>query len=222
MNLTGRLAPVVLAVAFGLISVPLVAFGLVQPLPEWQQDSVEAPTIEFGSALLLAFFSAVTAAVVGGVVGGTLVRLRPVAAVLVALGTAWPIGIGMLSITAAIFQIPIKLGVYCIDQCDETITNGEPWSGFEAYPQSLWGGAVFVLPVVIALVLLGIVVWLSKRGRAVAPMIVMVGAYGSLHAMSVFDGNGIPFASLALGTLVWAIKLRQPATAPIELQAAPA
>jgi hypothetical protein len=215
MNLSGPRTPVLLAIGLGLLSVPLVAAGLIQPLPEWKQQIVEAPPLGFVGATVLALASALTASLVGGSLGGTLVRTRPVAAVLVALATAWPLGIGMLSITGAALGIQIRAGVLCIDTCNAMVTSEDGFSGFSAYPESLLGAAVFVVPIVLAVILLAVAVWLALRGRMMAGVIVIVGAYAALHAMSIFGGNGIPFACLAIGVTIWARLLHRADLNPV-------
>ena len=207
MTLAGRWGPVLLALAFGLLSVPLVAASLVQPLPDWEQEIVHAPQVGWPQALLLALVSAVTASVVGASLGGQLVRSRPVAAALVAIGTAWPVGIGMLSITAAVFGIGLRVGILCIDTCTPEITSADPLSGFAAYPQSLLGAAVFGVPLVVFIILMVVAWWLSRRHRFLAGVVLTIVGYGALHVFSVSLGGGIAFACLAFGTVIWATRL---------------
>ena len=210
MTLAGRWGPVLLALAFGLLSVPLVAASLVQPLPGWEQRIVHAPQVGWPQALLLALVSAVTASVVGGSLGGQLVRSRPVAAALVAIGTAWPIGIGMLSITAAASGIGLRIGVMCIDTCTPEITSADPLSGFAAYPQSLRGAAVFVVPLVVFSILMVVAWWLGRRRRFLAGIVLTVVAYAVLHVWSVLLGGFIAFVCIAIGVVIWAAVLSRP------------
>ena len=208
--LAGRWGPVLLALAFGLLSVPLVAASLVQTPQDWQQEIVHAPPVGWFEALLLALVSAVTAAVVGGSFGGRLVRSRPDAAVLVAIGVAWPVGIGMLSITAAAFGIGLRVGILCIDTCTPEITNANPLSGFVAYPQSLLGAAVVAVPVVAFIVLMAVAWWLGRRRRFLAGIVLTVVAYAVLHLWSILLGGFIAFACLAIGVVIWGTVLHRP------------
>lgn len=209
MNLAGRWGPVVLATTLGLLSVPLVAAWLVQPLPAWQQEIVDAPPLNWLDALLLSLVSAVTASIVGGSLAGTLVRSRPVAATLVAIGTAWPIGIGMTSITAATVGIGFRAGIFCFDTCSPEITNLDPLSGFAAYFTSVQGAVFFVVPPIVSILLLAVAMWLARRGRFVAGIVLTVGAYAVLHIWTIVTGGGGAFACLAIGVMAWAIVLHQ-------------
>ena len=146
VTLAGRWGPVLLAVAFGLPSMPLVWSLLVQPPPESQQIIVGAPPVGWLDALLLSMASVATASVAGGSLGGILVRSRPLAAALVAIGTAWPVGIGMLSIAAAALGIEVRIAIVCVDTCSPEITNQEPLSGFGAYFEFVWAAFPFLLP----------------------------------------------------------------------------
>jgi hypothetical protein len=47
--------PVLLALAFGFVSIPFVAAAFVQPLPGWQQEIVDAPRVSSPDAFLLAW-----------------------------------------------------------------------------------------------------------------------------------------------------------------------
>ena len=212
-TVAGRWGPVLLALAFGLLSIPLVAASLVQAPPEWQQTIVDASPMSWLDALILAVVSAVTAAVVGGTLGGNLVRSRPVAAALVAIATAWPIGIGMLSITATAFGSRLRMGIYCIDTCTASISDRDPFSGIGAYVHSLIFAAFFVVPAIACVVLMVIGVWLARRRRFVTAMAFVVAGYAALHAWSVLSGGGVAFACLAFGVIVWATALHQPISA---------
>ena len=207
-TLAGRWGPVLLALAFGLLSIPLVAVSLVQAHMK-SQRMVDESSLSWLDALILAVVSAVTAAVVGGILGGNLVRSRPVAAALVAIATAWPIGIGMLSITATALGIRLLIGDGCTFGC---ISDGDPFSGIEAYLSSLFFGAWFVVPVIACVVLMVIGAWLAGRRRLVTAMAFVVAGYAALHWWSVL-GGGVAFACLAFGVIVWATALHLPISA---------
>ena len=207
-TLAGRWGPVLLALAVGLLSIPLVAVSLVQAHMK-SQRMVDESSLSWLDALILAVVSAVTAAVVGGILGGNLVRSRPVAAALVAIATAWPIGIGMLSITATALGIPLLIGSSCTFGC---ISDGDPFSGIEAYLSSLIFGAFFVWPPIAGVVLMVIGAWLAGRRRLVTAMAFVVAGYAALHWWSVL-GGGVAFACLAFGVIVWATALHQPISA---------
>ena len=207
-TLAGRWGPVLLTLAFGLLSIPLVAVSLVQAHMK-SRTMVDESSLSWLDALILAVVSAVTAAVVGGTLGGNLVRSRPVAAALVAIATAWPIGIGMLSITATALGIRLLIGDGCTFGC---ISDGDPFSGIEAYLSSLIFGAFFVWPPIAGVVLMVIGAWLAGRRRLVTAMAFVVAGYAALHAFSVGSG-GVAFACLAFGVIVWATALHQPISA---------
>lgn len=211
-TLAGRWGPVLLALAFGLLSIPLVAASLVQAPPALQQEQRDALPLGWLDALILGVVSAVTAAVVGGTLGGNLVRSRPVAAALVAIATAWPIGIGMLSITATALGIRLRMGIYCIDTCNASISDRDPFSGIGAYVISLIWGAWFVVPAIACVVLMVIGAGLAWRRRVVTAMAFVVAGYAALHWWSVL-GGGVAFACLAFGVIVWATALHQPISA---------
>jgi hypothetical protein len=129
MNLARRGGPVLLALALGLLSVPFVAVLLIQPLPDYQQQIVEAPSLSWLDAVRLALVSAMSASVVGGFLGGAVIRSRLVAGTLVAIGIAWPVGIGMLSITASTLGIGLRLAIVCSDTCNSTSPTGTRFQG---------------------------------------------------------------------------------------------
>jgi hypothetical protein len=219
--LAGRWGPVVLAVALGILSVPFVAVALIQPFREGEQDYLHAPPLDWPGALVLALVSATTASVVGGSVGGMLVRSRPVIGALVAIGTAWPIAISMLSVTSAAFGISLRKAVVCIDECSASITDQGPFSGAIAYVGSLLGSALLIFPPIACLLLLIVGVALARRGRIVWAIVVVVGAYAALHTFSLFYGGGIAMACLAIGVTIWAIKLRRTGTDQVEQRGRP-
>ena len=207
MTLGGRRGPVMLALGFGLLSVPFVAVSLLQLPPDWEQEIVQAPQVGWPQAVVLALVSVVSASVVGGSLGGRLVRSRPIAGTLVASGTAWPIGIGMLSLTAAAFGIGLRIGVLCIDTCTPEITNADPLSGFVAYGLSLIPGVVGVVPVIVFIILMAAAWWLSRRRRFLIGVVLTAVGYAALHIFGIFLGGAIAFACLAMGVVIWAIVL---------------
>jgi hypothetical protein len=196
------------ALPFGLISIPLVATSLVQALPEWQQNIVDAPSLGWLAALVLAAGSVIPASIIGGGLGGQFVRSRPVAGAIVAIAVAWPVGIAMLSITASLAGISLETAILCIDTCTPQITNLQPGSGLAAYATALVVGQVFIVPPVAGVVLLLLARWTAKRHRLLSSLVLSIAAYGAVHLMSVTYG-GLAFPCLAIGITVWAVLLRE-------------
>jgi hypothetical protein len=203
-------APILLAVVFGLLSVPIVAWSLVQAPADWVQDIVHAPLLGWSDAVTLALCSTVAASLVGGGLGGLLVRRHPVAATLLAIGTAWPVGIAMLSLVAATLGIGLRTGILCIDTCTPSITDQDPLSGLAASVGVVVGSAVFLIfPVAFAgLVAAG--AFASRRGNVLVGSALVVAGYGALYFWSLLLGGGPAFVCLALGVVAWTVLLHQP------------
>jgi hypothetical protein len=149
-----------------------------------------------------------TASIVGGTLGGTIVRSRPMIAALVAIGTAWPVGIGMLSITAHALDISLRTGIYCIDTCSVSITSLQPLSGLGAYATSVVWGMPFGSPIGSGILLL-VAWWLGRHHRYLAGVVVTIAAYAFLHMWSVLSQGLIAFACLAVGVVISATLLHR-------------
>ena len=206
--------PPLLAIVLGLLSVPLVAGSLAPEPPEWQAELIGVGPLDSGDAFLLATVSVIAAALVGGGLASRLVRRNPVAASLVAIGTAWPTAIAMLSVTAAVFGIGLATPIVCIDSCNPEITNTDPSSGLRAYVATASLGVMFVVPIVLSIVCILVAVVLRRQGTVLFGSLFIVVGYGALHFWSVRYG-AVPFACLAIGVVVWAVTLGRHEPAPV-------
>lgn len=208
--------PVRLALGLALLSMPVVAASLVQAPEAWQQRIVRAPRVGWVDAVVLALPSTLTASVVGGFLGSRLVRTRPIAAVLVAIGSAWPVGIMMLPISAAVMGIGLRAGILCIDTCNPSLTDEVPISGISAYIGSLIGGAFFIAPPALFVACV-VAAWRIGRRRYMAGSVLAIAGYGFLHGWSLLLGGFPAFAALAFGVLTW-VRLLYRSTTGMEPQ----
>lgn len=206
--LAGPFGPSLLAVAFALLSVPFVAASLARPLGDGLGNM---PAVAWSDRLGVALVSTVASAVVGGTLGGLLVRSRPRLATLVAIGTAWPVGISLLPIAAAAWGNTLEIGAMCFASCEAVITQKDGWTGLSAYLSTVGWGFVFVLPVVLGAMLLGMARAPRSGLRVWASCLLVVGGYGALHAVSLVEGGGVAFVCLGVGVLVWTRVLVAPA-----------
>ena len=203
-------APILVAVVFGLLSVPIVAWSLVQAPADWVQDIVHAPPIGWSDGITLALCSTVGAALVGGGLGGLVVRRHPVAATLLAIGTAWPVGIAMLSLVAATFGIGLRTGIQCIDTCTPYITDQDPLSGLAASFEVVFYSAFFLIFPAAFAGLLAAGAFAGRRGNVLVGSALVVAGYGALYFWSLLLGGGPAFVCLALGVVAWTVLLHPP------------
>lgn len=211
------------AVLLALLSIVPVAWSLRLSPPDAalrNRGSVYGPIdwqlISVPSALAVAAVVALTSAVVGGLIGGRAWRWRRVVGAVLALESAWAVGILTLPIAAASLGVHLRAGIVCIMGCQVLLRDDEPWGGPVAYAAFL-ASVVFttwslIVPVVVAL-LVGFVLYRWIRGRAAdrprPPLLLVVLALAVAQGLSLIWALGggpgaiVVYASLAIGVLVW-------------------
>lgn len=199
--------PVATALAFGLVSIPAVVVSVFAPPDAHAVAAVDWRPVDPAMAILLATSAVVPASIVGGWLGGMLVRTRPATGVLVALACSWPLGIILLPIAAAALAVPMQAAVVCIDACTAELTYRDAASGLEAYVTAVFVtagiGGFGVIPAAIAWI-----GWRRTRGSGVVPRVVAtVIAYAAFHFWTVLTG-AVPFLCLSLGVVGWSSWLR--------------
>lgn len=184
-----------------------VAWWLRQP-PAAIGEPTGWQAVTLPQALLLAAASVIPAALVGGAVAGWLVRRHPAIAAFVAMTVSWWVGILMLPLAAGILGIPYAAGFFCADGCTAFLDYQEPFLGFTAYPISLiWTVALW--PYLAVPLVLGIVGLLVRR--RVVTILFAVALHSGLSVGSIALGGFLPYVCLAIGVLVWAMWLAEPA-----------
>ena len=199
-----RLSPTFLAVGLALLSTPFVATALVgasiSPCSACSADG--AQPISLASAVAIAIVAVGAAGFVGGAVGGWFVRRSPLRGLFVAVAVAWPVAVTTLPIVPTLRGETYGTGYVCIDTCSAQILSGQPLSGLTAYAQSVFFGAIFILPPALAIGF-AIAAWVARR-RDHARLTAALGlaACGSINLWSVTDA-GLPFLCLVVGALIW-------------------
>jgi len=205
-------APVALAVLFGLLSIPIVAVRFAVT-PDWalypDNASLDWLPLGSGDALVLAACAVLAASAVGGACGGFFVRRHPVGATLVAIATAWPVAIAVLPFAAARLGIDLRLARACFFNCSANLTSENPGSGLVAYAQSLVVGAMLLVPLAVAAVLF-LAAAIRRRRSVMSACWLVVAAYGALHVVAILLGGGIAFICLAVGVVTWTWLLHIP------------
>lgn len=197
------LESIALAVVLALASAVPVAWALQTGLDRRVIEMVGWHPLGTGQALVLALGSVVPAGLLGGAIGGLVWHRRPTIAPAVALSVAWIAGIVALPFVAAVFDIPLRAGIACIDGCRAALRNDNPFGGLSAYAESFLAlpFLFYVLVVPAALFLL------ARRLRHAA---VWVAAWLSLHAaVHVFSITqaGLIYGLLMLGVVLWTVWL---------------
>lgn len=209
-------APVGLALFLALISIPLVAGSFVAQWSgarwsEWGRDAVE---VTWPDALVLASAAALTSALLAGSVAGLVVRAHPKLGGFLAVAIAWPVGIGMLSVTAAYTSMDLGIvGGWCETTCDVVITNA-PASSLNAYAASVFPLAIYNWPIVLLVgvpaLLLLVRLRLTSRTRLLAASVLVIAIYATVHLWSILLGGAVAFACLAMGAGAWMQALVKP------------
>lgn len=121
--------PAMLAAAFALLSLPLVALSL-------DGVSTAGSMYEPGGPIRLglidpgrwvgAFGSVLAAGLVAGTVGGSLVRKHAKIGVFVTLVVAWEVAIAALPVLPALLRMDAGFAYYCLDSCQPAISGKNP------------------------------------------------------------------------------------------------
>jgi len=203
-------APVALALLLALVSVPLVAGSFVAQWSDtlWSElgDAVQPTWLD---ALVLASAAALTSALLAGSVAGLVIRTHPKGGGFLALAIAWPVGIGMISVTSAIASIDLQ---HVWGWCD--LGCKAPTSSLKAYVDSVFAGGFVTWPTVLivgvpSLILLARLRLTSRRSLLAASVLV-IAIYGTVHLISIQFGGAVAFACLAIGVAVWTQALVKP------------
>lgn len=199
-----RMWPIVSAAVLGLASMPRVAAAIVDATtPNLRQSYYTfPPPLDPGQAMPIALLAVLAAGLVGGGVGGAVVRRSPVAGLVLAVLTAWAVAIATLPILPTLWGEPFAAGFMCIDGCSAEIRGGEPLSGIVAYAQSVPLGAVEILPPVLALILGLAARFVLKHKRRGLAALLGIAAVASLNFWSVLEGS-MAFLCLAIGAVIW-------------------
>lgn len=161
-----HVGPTSVALLLALVSLPLVALTLpvVVPPPDPSTLAPAAPPLD-PSRWLAAIGSVVAGALVGGSVGGWLVRRNGVVGTLAAIVLAWHVGLFALPVLPAASGLEFRAGSYCVDFCHIAIEGGAT-SAIEIYLPLGW----FFAPIVgwgpLVTLILGVVIWY----RAIRPI----------------------------------------------------
>jgi hypothetical protein len=190
---------VFLAILLALASVAPVALVLQVGPDQMVIESVDWHPLGTNQALALALGAVIPAAVLGGAVGGLVWMRRPVLAPVTALTVAWFSGIVALPVVATALDIPLRVGVTCLDACIAKLRDGNPLGGVTAYAESLVAApfAFYFLAVPIVLFVV------AHRLRLAA---IWAAAWLSLHAaintFSVAQAGRI-YGLLLVGVVLW-------------------
>jgi hypothetical protein len=118
-----------LAAAFALFSLPLVALSLDCVSTAGSMYEPDGP-IRLGvmdpGRWMGALGSVLAAGLVAGAVGGSLVRKHAKIGVFVTLVVAWEVAIAALSLLPALWGMNVGFGYYCLDSCQPAIAGNNP------------------------------------------------------------------------------------------------
>ncbi len=212
--------PLLLALGLSLLSAPIVAWALtIEPGPlnshGWEQPAL-------GQAVVVALVAVVMAGLVGGGIGGLVVREHPTTGALVAIALAWPVALSTLPIIATVVGARVQQAYICRESaCGFAIDYANPLSGVGAYALSVAMSAVLGVPALLAVgCLVGSWVMVRRADGGIASAALVVVAYACLHlpwvVIVVFAGSAVglvAFACLAVGVVVWVALTRPVAPA---------
>ena len=164
---------------------------------------------------MLALAAVISAALVGGALGG-LVRLRwPVLGAFVAVWISWAIGIVVLPVAATLMGVTLRAAVVCVDSCSASLRGGDPASGIVAYQTVLVFSRFFVLPALVGSLLAIAAAIAGFRHALIAGVVLAVLAQGAVHFWSLWLGGGLPaWLCLAVGVVIWSAVLPRPVIRP--------
>jgi hypothetical protein len=165
--------------------------------------------ITIAEAVVLASTAVIPAALVGGFLAGLLVRRHPAIAAFVAMTLSWWIGIAMLPLAAGVLGIPYTAGLVCVDGCTAFLDYESAQTGFIAFLISVLVSIVAIPDALAMPIILGVVAFLVRR--RVTTIVFAVSVHSALSVWSILFGGFVPYVCLAIGVLVWAMWLAEPA-----------
>jgi hypothetical protein len=190
---------VLLAVLFGLASAAPVAWVLRSGPSQMVIESVGWHPLGTGQALALALGAVLPAAVLGGAAGALVWARRPALGPVTALTVAWFVGIVALPVVATALDIPLRVGVSCLDACTAQLRDGDPLGGAGAYGEALLTApfAFYLLVVPAAMFVV------ARHFRHPAIWAVMwLSLHAAIHVFSVLQAGPI-YGLLLVGVLLW-------------------
>jgi hypothetical protein len=194
---------------FAAASILPVAWSLRQPPADWELRLLENwQQVSLVQAVALAVAAVIPAALVGGFLAGRLVGRHPAVAAFLAMTISWWVGIGMLPLAASVVGIPYSGGIVCLDGCSPFLDYQEPPLGFVAYGISV-ALAIAAFPGFAVPILLGVFAFFVRR--RLTTILFAISVHGALSAWSIVLGGFVAYVCLALGVLVWAMWLAEPA-----------
>jgi MFS family permease len=200
-----RYGPLIAAVILGWISAPFAALSIIASSSPVSTAPGSLVPLTFLQALSMAFVAVTAAALVGGLLGGALVRRRPVLGFATALFVAWPVAIATLPLLPSLVGWPYRGAMLCISACNAMLSADAPLSGFTAYAQTLvgdlWGpGEVAGILAVVAIVL-------ARTGHRLFASAFVIATFLGVNFWSAFwnISQAAPVAAIALivGSIVW-------------------
>jgi hypothetical protein len=153
-----RFGPVLLAVLFALISLPVVMLEVPGYDPATFTGSPGSPRLSLlDPAVLLASIGAVLAAAfVASAVVTALARGYATLGAVCVIPIAWMTAIFALPVLPALLGLPYGTAMVCIDACNLQITRAA--TGFQAFVQGFWLSPMFA-PLTLVSLAVGAVIW---------------------------------------------------------------
>ena len=111
---------------FAVLSIIPVAWSLQMRTGRLAGHLADWRPMGWPGALALPGCAYLTAAVIGGYLGGRARVAHRVGGALIALAIAWPIGIAVLPAAATAVGVPLRAGIMCIDGCTRTSATASP------------------------------------------------------------------------------------------------
>lgn len=202
-----RGGPTFFALALAIISIPFATLAIMLA----GVDSSGDPTpVDTGLALVMALVAVVAGALVGGTLGGLVVRRRPLLGLGLAIGSAWPTALATLSIVPGLVGREYGAVRMCFDSCSPVIRGDSTLSAIAGYGISLLFTAIVAVPA--AGILLFIAWELGRRRRRALQPVFVAAAVVAIDSWSMWSG-ALAAAALVAGSLVWVLPHRPGAEA---------
>jgi hypothetical protein len=205
--IAGQWGPTRLALALGLVAIPIVALGLT--LHSAASGGENLPGVV--EAIAMAAIAVLGAALVGGWLGGRLLG-RMTMAPLVAIAAAWFVGVSLLTIGPMVLGIRYSAMPFCMDGCQPLLVGTQPLSGGTYWVLGMVFGVVTVLPAAVALTLLIVARSSYTNGQVAMRASLAVIAYGAFWGMGMLGGAPgaiVAYVPLAIGVVIWTVLLQR-------------
>jgi hypothetical protein len=197
------------ALALALLSTPLAALAIahasdISTCEQCVLGGVNAPpALTFGQALPIAFLAVLAAGLVGGIVGGWMVRRSPAAGLVVAVLVAWPVAIATLPVVPTLTGSAFTYGFECIGSCGPVTSTsaGGLFSGIALYGLALLVGGIAVVPPLVAIVC-GYFARRALKGSGDQRVVAVWGLLG-VAAINIATFFSLAFGALVIGALIW-------------------